>query len=163
LLSSIGQIYRIEGPQGFFRGLGAGLIQIVPYMGIFFCTYESIRSLSRRITDNPSISIYLSHGTADAISGAAAAIVGKTSIFPLDLIRKRLQVQGPTRELYVHRNIPLYNGIWQAAKTTVQMEGIRGLYRGLTVALVKAAPASAATMWTFETTMRFLKWKDGVD
>lgn len=46
---------------------------------------------------------------------------------------------------------------------TVKYEGVRGLYRGLTVALVKAAPASAMTMWSFETTMRFLKWKDEVD
>jgi solute carrier family 25 thiamine pyrophosphate transporter 19 len=34
-------------------------------------------------------------------------------------------------------------------------EGVRGLYRGLVVSLVKAAPASAVTMWTYERALRF--------
>ncbi|KAF8455633.1 mitochondrial deoxynucleotide carrier [Terfezia claveryi] len=155
ILSSIRQIYTSEGPTGFFRGLSAGIIGIVPYMGIFFCTYESTRNSLHRTN--------LSHGTTDAFSGTFAAVIAKTGVFPLDLIRKRLQVQGPTRELYIHRNIPVYSGIWKTARKTVSQEGWRGLYRGLTVALLKAAPASAATMWTFETTMRVLKWKDGVE
>lgn len=124
-------------------------------MGIFFCTYESTRELLHRTN--------ISHGSTDAMSGTVAAVIAKTGVFPFDLIRKRLQVQGPTRELYIHRNIPVYTGIWQTARKTVQREGWRGLYRGLTVALLKAAPASAATMWTFETTMRVLKWRDGVE
>ncbi|KAF8467724.1 mitochondrial carrier domain-containing protein [Kalaharituber pfeilii] len=157
LLGSVQHIYKHEGPKGFFRGLEAGLIQIIPYMGIFFCTYESTRSL---LTPHHQS---IPSGWPDAIAGTIAAVVSKTGVFPLDLIRKRLQVQGPTRELYVHRNIPIYNGIWQTAKTTVQCEGFRGLYRGLAVALLKAAPASAVTMWTFEQTMRFLKWKDGIE
>ena len=36
LLSSIRDIASNEGPKGFFRGLGAGIGQIVPYMGLFF-------------------------------------------------------------------------------------------------------------------------------
>jgi solute carrier family 25 thiamine pyrophosphate transporter 19 len=37
----------------------------------------------------------------------------------------------------------------------VRKEGARGLYRGLTVSLLKAAPASAVTMWTYERALKF--------
>jgi len=37
LRASIRQIAVNEGPRGFFQGLGAGVGQIIPYMGMFFC------------------------------------------------------------------------------------------------------------------------------
>ncbi|KAI5808101.1 mitochondrial thiamine pyrophosphate carrier [Peziza echinospora] len=168
---SIAEIYATEGPTGFFRGLGAGVVQIVPYMGIFFGTYEATRSvlthnhtLHHHHHPSSSSNKLLPPTWPDAVSGMIAAVVAKTAVFPLDLIRKRLQVQGPTRALYVHKDIPVYTGILQAGKAIVMgPEGWRGLYKGLAVSLVKAAPASAATMWTFEQTMRVLKWKDGVE
>lgn len=99
----------------------------------------------------------LPKGWSQAVAGGFAATVGKTCVFPLDLIRKRLQVQGPTRQQYVHRNIPVYVGIAGAAATIFKTEGVRGLYKGLTVSLVKAAPLSAVTMWSFEKSLQVLK------
>ena len=39
----------------------------------------------------------------------------------------------------------------------VRKEGTMGLYRGLSVSLVKAAPASAITMWTYERALDVIK------
>jgi solute carrier family 25 (mitochondrial thiamine pyrophosphate transporter), member 19 len=148
ILASIGEISRTEGLRGFYQGLGAGLIQIVPSMGIFFCTYESLRG--------PLATLELPFGSSDAASGMLASVIAKTGVFPLDLIRKRLQVQGPTRGKYVHRNIPAYKGVFKTLRSILKVEGIRGLYKGLTVSLVKAAPAHAVTMWTYERALRHL-------
>jgi solute carrier family 25 thiamine pyrophosphate transporter 19 len=145
----IHEIRRQEGCAGFFRGLSAGVGQIIPYMGIFFASYETLRE--------PLSSLSLPFGSSDAISGVLAAVAGKTAVFPLDLVRKRLQVQGPTRGLYVHRDIPVYVGVLSSMRRIVQSEGPRGLYRGLTVSLVKAAPTSAVTMWVYERMLRGLK------
>lgn len=125
LLSSIHDIARYEGPKGFFQGLGAGVGQIVPYMGIFFATYESLRT--------PMSHLELPFGSGDATAGVMASVFGKTCVFPLDLIRKRLQVQGPTRAKYVHKNIPVYKGVFKTLRDILKKEGTRGLYRGLTV------------------------------
>jgi solute carrier family 25 thiamine pyrophosphate transporter 19 len=58
--------------------------------------------------------------------------------------------------MYVHKNIPeYYGGAVGALRTIVRNEGARGLYRGLTVSLLKAAPASAVTMWTYERALKF--------
>ena len=148
LIASVTDIARDEGPRGLFQGLSAAVGQIVPYMGLFFASYEVIR-LQLGTVDMP-------FGSGDATAGILASTFAKTAVFPLDLVRKRLQVQGPTRSKYVHRNIPEYRGVLSALQTILQSEGIRGLYRGLTVSLVKAAPASAVTMWTYERTLHFL-------
>ncbi|KAI1329607.1 mitochondrial thiamine pyrophosphate carrier 1 [Xylariaceae sp. FL0255] len=141
-------IHRNEGFRGFFRGLSPGLAQIIPYMGIFFAMYETFRV--------PLAQMDLPWGSGDATAGVFAGIVAKTGVFPLDLVRKRIQVQGPTRLLYIHKNIPEYTGTVRTIRTIVQMEGMRGLYRGLTVSLLKAAPGSAVTMWTYERVLNLL-------
>ncbi|KAI8281575.1 Mitochondrial thiamine pyrophosphate carrier 1 [Colletotrichum sp. SAR 10_98] len=148
LRHAVTDIYRDEGPRGFFRGLGPGVAQIVPYMGIFFALYEGLRL--------PLGDLQLPWGGGDATAGVMASVMSKTAVFPLDLVRKRIQVQGPTRSRYVHKNIPEYPGAVRAMRMIFASEGIRGLYRGLTVSLIKAAPGSAVTVWTYERVLRVL-------
>lgn len=147
ILSSIRQIAKDEGPKGFFRGLGAGVSQIVPYMGLFFASYEGLKPIAA------SSNFALPFGSSDAVAGVLASVLSKTAVFPLDTTRKRLQVQGPSRAKYVHRNIPTYTGVLMTLGHIWKHEGRRGMYRGLTVSLLKAAPASAVTMWTYERAM----------
>jgi solute carrier family 25 thiamine pyrophosphate transporter 19 len=128
LRTSIRDIATSEGPRGFFQGLGAGVGQIIPYMGIFFATYETLRL--------PIGNIELPFSSGDAAAGVMASVIAKTGVFPLDLIRKRLQVQGPTRSKYVHKNIPVYKGVFRTMRDIIRVEGRRGLYRGLTVRCV---------------------------
>jgi solute carrier family 25 (mitochondrial thiamine pyrophosphate transporter), member 19 len=155
LAASIRDIARQEGMRGYFRGLSAAIGQIVPYMGLFFTGYEMFHQhLGSR---------NLPFGTGDASAGVLASIFAKTCVFPLDLVRKRLQVQGPTRAKYIHSNIPEYKGVLRSLYMIFMKEGIRGLYRGLTVSLVKAAPASAVTMWTYERVLHSLMQTAGVD
>lgn len=125
LKSAIRDIAVNEGPRGFFQGLGAGVGQIIPYMGMFFATYEALRI--------PLGDLQMPLGSGDATAGVMASIIAKTGVFPLDLIRKRLQVQGPTRSRYVHKNIPVYKGVFKTMRDIFRTEGKRGLYRGLTV------------------------------
>ena len=155
LVGSIQDIARNEGARGFFRGVGAGVSQVVPYMGLFFAAYESLR---------PVISpLDLPFGSGDATAGVVASVLAKTGVFPLDVIRKRLQVQGPTRTKFVpgkgYRAVADYSGlsVWGTGRVIVRREGWRGLYRGLAIGLVKSAPASAVTMWTYEHTLKVLK------
>ncbi|KAF1840436.1 mitochondrial deoxynucleotide carrier [Cucurbitaria berberidis CBS 394.84] len=147
LIASLKHIAQHEGPTGFFRGLGAGVSQIVPYMGLFFATYESLKP----VTANSPIP--LPFGSSDAAAGIIASVLSKTAVYPLDTTRKRLQVQGPMRDKYIHRNIPKYSGVISTVLRIWKHEGRRGMYRGLTVSLLKAAPASAVTMWTYERVM----------
>ncbi|KAJ9669177.1 mitochondrial thiamine pyrophosphate transporter [Coniosporium apollinis] len=154
LLASVREITRHEGIPGFFRGLSAGVTGIVPYMGLFFAVYETLKL--------PLAELELPFGSSDAVAGTVASVTAKTVVYPLDTVRKRLQVQGPTRGRYVHRNIPEFRGVLGTIRAVLAREGLRGLYRGLGVSLIKAAPASAVTMWTYERAMGvMLAWNRG--
>ena len=108
---SITQILRDEGVSGYYRGVFTSLLQIAPYMGLLFWTYEATRN-------SLSSTLALSPRTSDFVAGGIAGIVSKSTVFPLDTIRKRLQVQGPTRERYIHKDIPLYTqGILHVERT----------------------------------------------
>lgn len=148
LFGAIQDIHRDEGCRGFFRGLGPALAQIVPYMGMFFVAYEGLRL--------PMGDLNLPWGTGDATAGILGSVIAKTAVFPLDLVRKRIQVQGPTRSRYVYRDIPVYHTTVGAIRTIVAREGLRGLYKGLPISLIKAAPASAVTVWTYERSLNFM-------
>ena len=154
LRGGIRDIWRAEGPKGFFQGLGAGVGQVVPYMGLFFSAYETLRPILA--------SLSLPFGSGDATAGILSGVLAKTGVFPLDLIRKRLQVQGPTRARYLGGKIPDYGkGVWKNGKIIVHREGWKGLYRGLGVGLIKSAPASAITMWTYERALKVMKqWNE---
>ncbi|KAL9592149.1 MAG: hypothetical protein Q9179_007005 [Wetmoreana sp. 5 TL-2023] len=154
LRSGVLDIARTEGSKGFFQGLGPAVGQVVPYMGLFFSTYEILR---------PSLAnLSLPFGSGDASAGILAGVLAKSGVFPLDLIRKRLQVQGPTRARYAGGSIPLYKGAWATGQSIVAKESWRGLYRGLGVSLLKSAPASAVTMWTYEHALKILRTTDTV-
>ncbi|PPJ60254.1 hypothetical protein CBER1_01340 [Cercospora berteroae] len=149
LLGSVRDIVRYEGYAGFFKGLNAGVGQVVPYMGLFFALYEGLKP--------PLAAVELPFGSGDAVAGVMASVLSKSAVFPLDTVRKRLQVQGPSRSRYVGGRVPIYDrGVFSTIRMILRKEGAIGLYRGLTVSLVKAAPSSAVTMWAYERALHMM-------
>ncbi len=47
VLRVAGQIYRRHGLPGFYKGMSADLVRLVPTNGIMFITYEKVKLLSR--------------------------------------------------------------------------------------------------------------------
>lgn len=155
---AFGEIHRAEGLRGFFRGIAPTLLNAGPGMGIYFLTYEAIRPPDVRKGEDESRRVVprMPWGFDKFLVGAVSSFVAKSLVFPFDLVRKRMQVQGPTRGRYIHKNIPEYSGTVAAIRTILATEGIRGLYRGLFVTLLKHAPAAGVTLWVYESTLRGL-------
>lgn len=96
----------------------------------------------------------------DLMSGAVAGVVSKSLVMPLDVMRKRLQVQGPTRSLYSISAIPQYAStysLWAIGKDIVAREGVRALYKGVAVSVIKSGISSAVTFGAYTTANRFLQ------
>mmetsp|Transcript_32890 Transcript_32890/g.39419 ORF Transcript_32890/g.39419 Transcript_32890/m.39419 type:complete len:93 (-) Transcript_32890:228-506(-) len=66
--------------------------------------------------------------------GALAGVAARTSARPLDVIRKRLQVQG------INRNPVLYKNTIDSLTGIATKEGAGGLYKGLGPACVAPIP-----------------------
>jgi solute carrier family 25 thiamine pyrophosphate transporter 19 len=88
----------------------------------------------------------------DMICGSLAGVISKTGVFPLDVVRKRLQVQGPHRLDYILSTIPCYskNSVVDCIQKIVRTEGFWALYKGLAPGLLKAGPAGAVNFLVFE-------------
>lgn len=77
------------------------------------------------------------------VCGSVAGIVASTTIQPLDLIRRRQQLEGLNGA----------NGSkpwWEVGKSIVRQKGVAGLYCGLLPELCKVVPAVTANFYTYE-------------
>ncbi|KAJ2609873.1 mitochondrial aspartate-glutamate transporter agc1 [Coemansia sp. RSA 1365] len=70
-------------------------------------------------------------------NGAIAGVTGVSIIFPLDMVKTRLQNQKP-----VNGKLP-YSGGLDCFRKIVRSEGVRGLYRGLAPNLAGVTPEKA--------------------
>lgn len=100
--------------------------------GFMFMTFETSMSLLREWQ--------VPEGRAAFVAGLASGTVSKALVFPLDTVRRRLQVQGPRRNEYIVKHIPVYRNSFDAMTSIARVEGVRRLYYGLGVSLVKSAP-----------------------
>jgi solute carrier family 25 phosphate transporter 23/24/25/41 len=96
------------------------------YSAIDMSTFEALKLAYLRSTgrDEPSMLALLAFGS---ISGS----VGATSVYPLNLVRTRLQASGSSG------HPERYTGVWDVAQKTYQRDGWRGFYRGLLPTLGK--------------------------
>lgn len=117
------------------------LVQIVPLMGLLFSTH----TFFKQYTSN------------ELVSGALAGIVSKTLTMPFDVVRKRMQVQGPVRLQVVVTGVPVYSGMVQCFTGIVKHEGIKGFFRGWWPTMLKSAPSSAVTFFVVN---RMKVWLD---
>ncbi|GAA6009677.1 uncharacterized protein JCM10292_003888 [Rhodotorula paludigena] len=132
------------GLRFFFRGLPAGLIGVFPYSAIDMSTFEGIKlAYTKWAGEEPGIFGSLCFG---AFSGG----VGASSVYPLNLVRTRLQAQGTPAHPQT------YTGVRDAALKCYQREGWRGFYKGLTPTLVKVVPAVAISYAVYDTSKKML-------
>ena len=134
------QVYRNEGIRGFYRGLWPSVVGIAPYLGLDFAVYEGLKKCIPCPGEDAKPA-----KTALFACGAAAGTVGQCVSYPIDTVRRRMQVQGfgPASYHYGH-------SITRTMKTIVEEEGVRGLYKGMTANLAKVAPAVSISFVTYE-------------
>jgi len=141
-------MYRQRGIRGFYAGSASGVVQIIPYMGLNFAIYDFL--ITEGNDKHSSKSVGLS-GYAGAISGAVSKII----VYPMDTIKKRIQIQsvfGPSFGTSV-----VYNGMWDCLATTIRTEGVLGLYRGLFPSVLKTTLGSGLSFTFFRSTKNLLE------
>jgi len=136
-------ILKTQGFKAFWRGNAANVIRIIPNKAVlFFCNdyYKSIyRERVSTVEKIPKAHKFF----IGAASGATVAI----STYPLDFVRTRISTQeGKTAQ---------YKGMLDCAQKTVQIEGVKGLYRGLFPTLMGIMPYAGLTLMCYETFKQF--------
>lgn len=136
-----------------YRGLTMGLVGMFPYSAIEIGTVELLRGTFRKYKAR----MYNIHeedavpgNVATGLIGAAGGSIGATAVYPLNVLRTRLQTQGTAA------HPPRYTGIVDVAIKTWANEGFRGMYKGLTPNLLKVAPAMSITWIVYENTTKVM-------
>lgn len=141
------------GVSAYYRGLPLGLVGMFPYAATDLFTFEYLkRTLSRRQAAATRVhedDVALSNFTTGAI-GAFSGALGASAVYPLNVLRTRLQAQGTV----LHS--PTYTGIADVARRTVRAEGLRGVYRGLSPTLMKVVPSVSISYVVYENSKRML-------
>ena len=135
MIKTVRTILREEGLRGFYKGLGPSLAQVIPYMGIAFASFDHTK---RHL-------VHFAPQYSDMIAGAASGFISKFCMMPVDVVRKRMQIQGSQYQAYVLKELPVYANLSDCIKTIWLREGIRGFFSGLTFALFKSVPATMTT------------------
>ncbi|PIN04735.1 putative mitochondrial carrier protein [Handroanthus impetiginosus] len=133
---AIKSIWKEGGILGFFRGNGINVVKVAPESAIKFYTYELLKSVIGN--DNGDV------GTLGRLaSGGLAGAVAQTCIYPMDLVKTRLQT-------YVCEkgNVP---SLGKLSKDIWLQEGPRALYRGLIPSLLGIIPYAGIDLTAYET------------
>ncbi|UKZ95267.1 uncharacterized protein TrAFT101_010115 [Trichoderma asperellum] len=147
------KMYADGGLRACYRGVAMGLIGMFPYSAIDMGTFEFLKK-TYRIRYAKYAGCHEDDAEpgniATGIIGATSGAFGASVVYPLNVVRTRLQTQGTV----MHPQT--YTGIWDVTQKTIQHEGFRGLYKGLTPNLLKVAPALSITWVVYENAKRIL-------
>ncbi|KAF5802360.1 putative mitochondrial carrier domain protein [Helianthus annuus] len=142
---ALGTICRDEGVFGLYKGLGATLLGVGPSIAISFSVYETLRSYWK--SHRPNDSTVMVSLTCGSLSGIASS----TATFPLDLVRRRKQLEGVGGRARVYNS-----GLLGTLGHIMRTEGLRGLYRGILPEYYKVVPGVGIVFMTYETLKKLL-------
>ncbi|CAM8911007.1 unnamed protein product [Rhodiola kirilowii] len=153
MFHGLSTIIRQEGARSLYRGWLPSVIGVIPYVGLNFAVYESlkdwlIKSRPFGLGEDTELSV-----VTRLACGAAAGTVGQTVAYPLDVIRRRMQMVGwkDASSVVTGGKAPLeYTGMIDAFSKTVRHEGFGALYKGLVPNSVKVVPSIAIAFVSYE-------------
>ncbi|KAK2080763.1 hypothetical protein QBZ16_000617 [Prototheca wickerhamii] len=175
-----------EGVRGIYHGVGASMYGILPYAGLKFYVYQSLKQWCHRTYDWSAVrrervpganqggdagDTSSDHATTTQpvsaarlpvplmlLFGGVAGLVAQTATYPFDVVRRRMQVEALQLE-----SLHLPRGTALALKTTPQamlliarQQGWRALFAGLSINYLKVVPSTAIGFTVYDSLKHLL-------
>ncbi|KAM5444194.1 coenzyme A transporter [Microsporum ferrugineum] len=149
------------GLANFYRGFSPTMLGMLPYAGMSFLTHDTVgdwlrHSSIEKFTTIPNSGKDTPHGqeqsrshrpqltaSAELFSGAVAGLISQTCSYPLEVIRRRMQVGGVVGDGHVL-------GIRETAQKIFLERGFKGFFVGLTIGYMKVIPMAATSFFVYE-------------
>ncbi|PMB64720.1 Mitochondrial carrier protein LEU5 [Beauveria bassiana] len=143
-----------KGLVNFYRGFTPTILGMLPYAGMSFLTHDTASDALR----HPLVAQYTTlpkkanhppgkpaalRSWAELAAGGAAGLISQTASYPLEVIRRRMQVGGAVGDGRRLRISETAGMIWKE-------RGFRGFFVGLTIGYVKVIPLAAVSFYTYE-------------
>ena len=139
-------ILQKEGMGAFYKGWTPSVIGVIPYVGLNFAIYETLKDVATTMQGlNSPKDLDVASGLA---CGGVAGAVGQTVAYPFDVCRRRLQVSGWVQAGATSG--PVYTGMMDCFRQTVRNEGFGALFHGLSANYVKIMPSIAIAFVVYD-------------
>ncbi|KAF6819253.1 mitochondrial carrier protein LEU5 [Colletotrichum musicola] len=150
-------IAAIAPPSGlinFYRGFAPTILGMLPYAGMSFLTHDTAGDILRhpklakwtllpQPKNSPEGKAAPLRSWAELTAGGVAGLVSQTASYPLEVIRRRMQVGGAVGDGHRLR-------IGETAAMILRERGLQGFFVGLTIGYVKVVPLAAVSFYTYE-------------
>ncbi|XP_038700759.1 mitochondrial carrier protein CoAc1 [Tripterygium wilfordii] len=125
-------VYKEGGARALYRGVGPTLTGILPYAGLKFYIYEELK---RHVPEEHQKSIVMRLSC-----GALAGLFGQTFTYPLDVVRRQMQVENLQPSF---QGVARYRNTWDGLSMIAHNQGWRQLFAGLSINYIKIVPSVA--------------------
>lgn len=147
LIKTAKSMFQEGGLRIFYRGIFVGTSGIFPYAALDLGTFSTIKNRlvkrQAKLENIPEDDVKLPSYVVLSL-GALSGTFGATVVYPINLLRTRLQAQGTYAHPY------RYDGFRDVLQKTIQREGFPGLFKGLVPNLAKVAPAVSISYFMYE-------------
>lgn len=99
-----------DGVTGLYRGNVASSLGIMPYVGLKMASFDILKTAFGYDRTHPNFIML------NLCTGSLAGAISITFTYPIDLLRRRLQLSG-------QQGHPVYNGLVHCTQTTIANEG----------------------------------------
>lgn len=138
------KIYKEAGMRGLYRGVAPSLYGIFPYAGLKFYFYEEMKT---HVPENHKKDI-----TVKLVCGSVAGLLGQTFTYPLDVVRRQMQVQ---RLMTPSSNAT--RGTLETLAMIFRTQGWKQLFSGLSINYLKVVPSVAIGFTVYDVMKAFLQ------
>ena len=130
-----------EGIRGLYRGVSAPIVAVSPVYALSFWGYDAGQLVVKAFKENKEEPLDL---TGIAIAGGLSAFPATVVMAPTERIKCLLQVQSHAG------GKPKYSGMMDCAIQVYREGGIRSLYKGTALTLMRDGPGSVAWFSVYE-------------
>jgi len=149
------KLLKNEGPRGIYSGLLPQVIGVAPEKAIKLTVNDAIRRVGRRHSANGEITM-----PWEILAGSCAGACQVIFTNPLEITKIRLQVQGELISDAVRHSKAIRS---KSALDIVRELGLRGLYKGALVCLMRDVPFSAIYFPTYANLKKYMFGWNPVD
>mmetsp|Transcript_5345 Transcript_5345/g.13730 ORF Transcript_5345/g.13730 Transcript_5345/m.13730 type:complete len:400 (+) Transcript_5345:188-1387(+) len=132
-------VFAENGMRSFYKGYTPAMLSLSPFIAINFATFDSLKTWyfgDRKFTKKE---LQQRSPVAILVLGATAGIFAQTACYPLDTVRRRMQLAGKH-----------YTSTANAFTTIARDEGFRGFYKGMSANALKVVPNNAIRFAAYE-------------
>ena len=139
MLGSVREIWKAEGLRGMYKGFIPTIAAVGPFLACQMVSADACKGYCSEKGIEVTTEVMM-------IISAFAGISAQTVVYPLDVLRRRMQLTSTEASSNV-----VQDTTWLAMRNIVRKEGVRSLFNGILPTYLKVIPAVVIAMTTTKT------------